>query len=95
MSSTDTASGVITTHCVSNVIHPGRITGDPLRFVKIQTPDLSKKVIVSHDTFASLCLVFSFPLDSLRLSIGGLVYEKSFIHVPPFDQSLPWLNVFQ
>lgn len=38
-------SGVITTHCVSSVIRPGRKSAtDPLQFVKIQAADLSKKV---------------------------------------------------
>jgi len=39
-------SGVITTHCVSSVIRPGRKSSqDPLQFVKIQAADLSKKAV--------------------------------------------------
>lgn len=38
--------GVITTHCVSSVIKPGskHKPDDPLKFVKIQSAELSKKV---------------------------------------------------
>ena len=37
--------GVITTHCVSSVIKPGRNKSqDPLQFVKIESTELCKKV---------------------------------------------------
>jgi len=52
------STGVITTHCVSSAILPGRRSAnDPLQFVKIQAADLSIKVslvsflshLVRHD----------------------------------------------
>lgn len=41
-------NGVITTHCVSNVIKPGdKQLHDPLQFVKIKSTDLCQKVCLT------------------------------------------------